>query len=479
MALWPPRGLPSVLLFAFVLVAAVALVPSLWLFLSILAATPAEQASARAQSWILVAIAASPGLLVAILLGLGLANRLVHSLAALRTAAEGVAEGSFDAALLPASSFEIAEAARSFARTAAIVQQTYASLAEERDRLGAVLRNMADGIIIVNADRVVDLVNPAAQRALALRDVPLVGQRLAAVVQEYEIIELARRCLTVGQPGQDFTSSLERASPRRYLRLVATRLGEGREAKALLVLQDLTEMRRLETVRRDFLANVSHELRTPLAALKVMVETLEDGALDDPEAARDFLGRMHSETDGLAQLVEELLQLSRIESGQADIHLESVPVGELVSHAARRLTPLAERAGLRLQVDPTVPEAYVLADRERVGQVLVNLVHNAIKFTPPGGSVSLAADISASTVTISVADTGVGIAPDDLPRIFERFYKADRARASGGTGLGLAIAKHLVRAHGGSIWAESAGPGRGSRFAFTLPVARGRASTPK
>jgi two-component system phosphate regulon sensor histidine kinase PhoR len=237
------------------------------------------------------------------------------------------------------------------------------------------------------------------------------------------------------------------------------------------VLQDLTEVRKLESVRRDFFANVSHELRTPIAAIKAMVETLEDGAIEDQPAARDFLGRMHREVDGLSQLVQELLQLARIESGQALLRLEPVPPLELLTRTSDRLRSVAERAGVNLVLSAPEELPAVRVDRDRVGQVLDNIVHNAIKYTPPGGRIELAARHERNMVAIAISDTGAGITEDDLPRLFERFYKADKARATGGTGLGLAIAKHLVQAHGGRIWAESAGPGEGATFTFTLPVA--------
>jgi two-component system phosphate regulon sensor histidine kinase PhoR len=237
----------------------------------------------------------------------------------------------------------------------------------------------------------------------------------------------------------------------------------------LLAAQDLTTVRRLETVRRDFVANVSHELRTPIASLKAMAEALEGGALDEPAAARDFVSRMHREIDELAQLVEELLGLARIEGG-ADLRLERVGGDELVEPVLSRLRPLADRAGVSLELDGRAATP-VLADRERIGQVLSNLVHNAVKFTPRGGHVSVGTEDGADLVRFVVRDTGIGIAREDLDRIFERFFKAERSRATGGTGLGLAIAKHVVQAHGGSITAESAGPGRGSTFSFTLPRA--------
>jgi two-component system phosphate regulon sensor histidine kinase PhoR len=239
----------------------------------------------------------------------------------------------------------------------------------------------------------------------------------------------------------------------------------------LLVLQDETEARRATLVRREFVANLSHEVRTPLASLKALVETLEEGALADPPAAREFLSLMHVEVDSLGQLVQELLDLSRIESGQAEIRPETVRPAGLLEESARRLRRQAERSGveLRVQRDETVPAVW--ADPALTERVLINLLHNAIKFTPSGGRITLGAARHADGVIFEVADTGVGLAPEELTRIFERFYKADKSRASGGTGLGLAIAKHIVQAHGGRIWADSAGEGHGSTFHFVLPLA--------
>jgi two-component system phosphate regulon sensor histidine kinase PhoR len=226
----------------------------------------------------------------------------------------------------------------------------------------------------------------------------------------------------------------------------------------------------VENLRRDFVANVSHELRTPIAALKALVETLEDGALDDPPAARDFLRRIHVEVDGLAQLVAELLELSRVESGRAQLKLEAVEPDELVRSAAERLQPQAERVGLTLTWNADPDLTPVLADRARVEHVLLALVHNAIKFTPPGGLIRVEVQSEGAFAHFSVVDTGSGIPAEDVPRIFERFYKVDRARAAVGTGLGLAIAKHVVQALGGRIWADSE-VDRGTTVHFTLPTA--------
>jgi two-component system phosphate regulon sensor histidine kinase PhoR len=245
------------------------------------------------------------------------------------------------------------------------------------------------------------------------------------------------------------------------------------------VVQNLTRIRQLETIRRDFISNLSHELRTPLASLKALTETLQDGALTDPEAAPRFLGRIVTEVDALTQMAQELLDLSRIESGQVELERKPTAPEKLLNSAAERMRLQAERAGLSLNVEcnPNLPKVH--ADAPRIEQVLVNLIHNAVKFTPPGGDVALAADIlpapipheigeaGKGAVRFAVRDSGVGIPADDLPRIFERFYRVDKARAGGGTGLGLSISKHLVESHGGRIWVESV-EGEGSTFYFTL-----------
>jgi two-component system phosphate regulon sensor histidine kinase PhoR len=238
----------------------------------------------------------------------------------------------------------------------------------------------------------------------------------------------------------------------------------------VIFLEDETELRRSESIRRDFVANVSHELRTPLASLKALVETLEEGALEDPPAAREFLRLMHVEVDSLTQLVFELLELSQIESGQAEMEKRPVVPISLLEAAYRRLRTQATRAGVDLRMAAEHGLPMISADPVRVGQVLLNLLQNAIKFTPEGGVVTLTAARDGNGIRFGVTDTGIGISREDLSRLFERFFKVDRSRASGGTGLGLAIAKHLVQAHGGVIGAFSLGEGHGSTVWFVLPT---------
>ena len=221
-------------------------------------------------------------------------------------------------------------------------------------------------------------------------------------------------------------------------------------------------------MRRDFISNISHELRTPLASLKALTETLQNGALADPDAGPRFLGRINAEVDALTQMAQELLDLSKIESGQVALVLRKVDPLAVLKSAADRMRLQAERAGVNLTVE-TVASPTVQADAARLEQVLVNLIHNAVKFTRRGGAVTLSASVDGESVIFAVRDTGVGIPADDLPRIFERFYRVDKSRTGSGTGLGLSIAKHIVEAHGGRIWAQSR-EGEGSAFFFSIPV---------
>ena len=403
---------------------------------------------------------------LAILLGLAVARGITGSVEELTSVASRVAEGELDQRVGDYSSDEVGTLARVFDLMADRLQSTIKAISSERNTLATVLTTMADGTLIVDQRGKVVQANRSAASILGCSISSMEGKSYVEVLRDYELSAVLQRCLRQSTPE---SGAVEVEPGRRFVRIMATPL-KGKHEGVLALLQDLTEIRRVETVRRDFVTNVSHELRTPLASLKALVETLEEGAIGEPEVARDFLSKMHVELDGLTQMVTELLELSRIESGKATLSTKPLDVAPLVQEAADRLMAQADRAGLRLsaQLPPQLPK--VMAHRERIQQVLVNLIHNAIKFTPVDGEITVGARQEGDWILISVADTGVGISPENLPRIFERFYKADRSRSGGGTGLGLAIAKHVVEAHGGRIWAESI-EGRGSTFTFSLPLA--------
>jgi len=337
------------------------------------------------------------------------------------------------------------------------------TIESERARLATVLDQITDGVLIANESGIILFANPAAGRLFQTSHP--IDRSIAEVLRHHQLVDAWRRSQ---QTRQLQSESVEVPTRHQYLQLVV--IPDQHSSGSLLLAQDLTRIRRLETVRRDFISNLSHELRTPLASLKALTETLQDGALEDPPAARRFIDQIQTEVDALSQMVTELLELSRIESGRLSLDLRPVAPYELLDSASRRMRLQAERAYLNLTVECEENLPKVLLDVQRLEQVLVNLIHNAVKFTHPGGEIILRAEAAPGEVRFAIRDTGIGIPSEDVPRIFERFYRVDKSRTGSGTGLGLSIAKHIVEAHRGRIWAESI-EGRGSTFFFTIPVA--------
>ncbi len=404
---------------------------------------------------------------LATLLAVFVAERITRPVRRLTGVAERMASGDMSVRLFPSTYDEVGQLTRAFNHMADQIREQVSTLAEEQGRLAAVLDHMADGALITDTRGQVRLINAAAARLFDTSEERALERSFTQVAPYHPLIDLWR---AAREQGEEQVDMIEVSHHGLFLLAIVTPFPDTEVQGYLVILQDLTHIRRLETVRRDFISNISHELRTPLAGLRALVDTLRAGAIKEPKAAKRFLKRMDAEVDALTQMVEELLELSRIESGQAPLRLEPTLVAEVLVPPVDRLRPQAERAGLALKVElpPWLPHVSTDADRARL--VLTNLVHNAIKFTPPGGHITVAARQEEGDVVFAVQDTGVGIAAEDLPRIFERFYKADRARSGGGTGLGLAIAKHIIQGHGGRIWVQSV-EGQGSTFYFTLPIA--------
>jgi two-component system phosphate regulon sensor histidine kinase PhoR len=398
-------------------------------------------------------------------LSLAIGSTVMRPLGRLAQAARSIASGNLAERVRPRPSGEVGELADAFNHMAESLQELVAAASQERERLIATLNSSVDAVLAVDSEGRITFANQAAERLFERSQGDLVGKPFAWALPDEEVMEALRASR---EEGRREDRLIERAN-RQYFRVITTPIIGGGEWMALVVFHDLSDVRRVEQVRRDFVANVSHELRTPLASIKSVIETLAGGALEDEAAARDFLSRADAEVDRLVQMVKELLDLSRIESGELPLAQQPVEMASVVADAVERLRPQAEKQGLSLSVDVAADLPPIIGDAERLARVVVNLLHNAVKFTPAGGSVQVSAGLAQSAVTVSVTDTGVGIAPEDLPRIFERFYKSDRARASGGTGLGLAVVKHIVEAHGGTVSVESE-PGRGSTFSFSIPA---------
>jgi two-component system phosphate regulon sensor histidine kinase PhoR len=341
-----------------------------------------------------------------------------------------------------------------------------------------------DEMLLLVDDRLRLVRAGAEAERLAERPVAeLIGMSLIAAFGSSELDILARQALALGQPVSG-EAELGRLGNRAFAVEALPLAAQG----LVISLHEITTQRRIERVRRDFVANISHELRTPLASIKLLAETLSSGAIDDPQTAHDFAIQIGREADHLAQLVDELLDLSMIESGETKLAVEPIAPSDVIARLGERIRPVAERAGLRIRQEPMPVEsdgARALADPTRLGQALLNLAHNAVKFSHPGGEVRLGWRPMGAMIRFLVADDGVGIPQAHQARIFERFYKVDRSRArgrgdegssgeapvvSGSAGLGLAIVRHLAEAHGGSVGLES-DEGRGSTFWIEVPVA--------
>ncbi len=365
--------------------------------------------------------------------------------------------------------------ARAFDSVVPDLQDRVGRLGRDVEQLRVVLAGMAEGVIAIDSRRRLLFANKSADQLFGLGP-QAVGRLLPELIRSPQIQEAVDAMLSgpesyrgeVVLPGREV---LPRSLPR-VLAVHGSMLPGSMPSGAVLVFHDVTELRRLERMRQDFVANVSHELKTPLSSIKAYTETLLDWALHDEKVNVRFLNQIEEQADRLEQLILDLLSLARLESGQEAFHHGPLAVGAVVGACIETHRGRAEAKGLRLDLDlgSVDDAALVVADEEAVHQILDNLIDNAIKYTPEGGWVRVAGTLSEGDVALDVADSGIGIPRDDLPRVFERFYRVDKARSRemGGTGLGLSIVKHLIQSIGGQITVESR-VGEGTRFTVRLP----------
>jgi two-component system phosphate regulon sensor histidine kinase PhoR len=425
---------------------------------------------ALVPAWIALGTALLLGIAAALVLGSWRARQLAAPVLELAHAARGISAGDFSGRVAVRGEDEIGQLAGAFNVMAEELRRKLAAVSEERRKLEAIVSSMNDAVVATDAQGAILLLNRASQDLLGLSP-DACGRRLRDVLGAHP---LCRWIEQASSRGTDVEDELVLPPPEeRILEVHATPLRgpAGERAGAVAVVRDVTDLRRTERLRRELTANVSHELRTPLTSIKGFAETLLAGAMGDADTCRRFLTIIDNEASRLMKLVDDLTDLSRLESRAVGMELAPVRLDELVAQAVGRMRPQADRHRIALRAQEMPPDA-VLADRDRILQVLTNLLDNAIKFTPEGGTVEVAAALDAHEAAVSVTDSGRGIPEEDLPRVFDRFYRVERSRSreAGGTGLGLAIAKHIVDAHGGRITAHSR-LGAGSTFTFTLPRA--------
>jgi two-component system, OmpR family, phosphate regulon sensor histidine kinase PhoR len=397
--------------------------------------------------------------------------------------AHRVAQGDFRPLPSERSRDELSGLTDALNETAAWMDGTIRSLSGERNRSSAILRSMVEGVAVIDAQERIVFSNRAFSEILNLDPVAIEGRPVIEVVRNSDLLGLIRRALK-GEEGlqtdvaigivQQRSFSIT-ATPVQALEAGAAGgshpLAE-KPSGAVVVLHDVSELRRLERVRQDFVANVSHEFKTPLTAIQGFAETLLAGAMDDPRSNRRFLEIIRDHATRLARLTDDLLKLARIEAGKLEVEFFPVQLLEQIERCAEitLLKATRKQITLELNVPPGLPA--VRGDASLLREVLQNLLDNAIQYTPEGGHIEVSATAGAREAMITVADTGIGIPLADQERIFERFYRVDaaRSREAGGTGLGLSIAKHIAEAHGGRLWVESE-VSRGSRFSFSIPLA--------
>jgi two-component system phosphate regulon sensor histidine kinase PhoR len=405
----------------------------------------------------------------AVILAWVLLKRVVFPLSIISEAAREMARGNLEKEIKIYTNDEIGDLARSINLLASRLRRMVDEITDEKNRMRAILHSMADGVVAVDGTGRVLLVNSAVEKALNITEEASRGKEIVEVVRHYDFEKYLIEAL---RTQQELRRELQVLTPDpRVFSVQFTPLKGNDRGGVVALFRDVTERHQLEQMRNDFVSNVSHELRTPMTSIKGFLETLLDGALDDREAAERFLKIMNEETDRLTRLIDDLFALSNIENRKVLPKKEPLTLDDLV---LKVVSILAQSAGDKnIELNTVIQEDMPLvpADGDMMARAVINLVDNAIKYTPTGGKVAVDVGCEGHRAFIRVKDTGIGIPEESIPRVFERFYRVDRARSRecGGTGLGLAIVKHVLEVHGGSIELSSR-TGLGSVFTAYLPL---------
>jgi len=398
-------------------------------------------------------------------------KRVIKPLEEVNSAAREMARGNLDRELRIYTDDEFGELARSINDMARQLKNTIDEITEARNQASAILDSIADGVIAVNKSGEVLFVNPVVEKVFGINQKASQGKNILGVIRNYDVERLLEKALRTEKPvSQEIR--LIYPEPKVFCVNATPLQGHSRQKGGAVVLfNDITQRKKLEDMRTEFVANVSHELRTPLTSIRGFLETLLEGKVEDQATIRRFLEIINRETARLTRLIDDLLNLSKIEERQVVHRWQAVQLLDTVNKAIVMFQAQAKEQNLELVTELPAELPVVRGDPDMLAQVLINLVDNAIKFTPAGGRITVRAGANEENVRIDVEDTGIGIPPENIPRIFERFYRVEKSRSRelGGIGLGLAIVKHIIRAHGGKTGVESI-VGKGSKFSFTLPI---------
>jgi two-component system phosphate regulon sensor histidine kinase PhoR len=406
-------------------------------------------------------------------LGLGwiLFKQVISPLKKMNMVTKAISQGNLNQELPLYEQKEINQLAQNINDLVRQQKKVLAQITAEKNRIQTILNSMMEGVIALDNQGNILLLNSAVENFLGIAQETYLGKNILHLIRNYDLERAVKQAL---KSEKSITQELQLIYPEpSFYYLKATPLKNQEQGKKgiVILLRNSTKEKKLDQMRTEFVANVSHELRTPLTSISSFLETLRDGAIDDPAAAHRILEIMSKETSRLAKLIDDLLHLSKIEERRVVHRWQLVQLKEIINQVTAMFQPQAQQKSLSLTVELPVELPCVSGDPDLLAQVLTNLVDNAIKYTPPDGHILIRAATDKDNVQVEVKDTGIGIPPEDLPRVFERFYRVEKARARelGGIGVGLAIVKHIIKAHGGSIKVESI-PHQGSTFKVTLPA---------
>ncbi len=416
-------------------------------------------------SWIVLLTALLTGIIAYLFL-----RSLIKPLHNISIASQAIAAGDFTQKIAEEGALEIQELARSFNIMATDISQLLAKLTDERQQIEAILVSMDDGVVVSDAQGYLVLINPAAERIFQVHSTVVLGKHLLEVIRNYDLATAFEKTI---KENSSSTQELRIFSPREMIisvNITPIRDVDGNAHGAVATIHDITTIRQLEQLRTEFVGNVSHELKTPLTAIRGFTETLLTEEVDQ-ETARHFLEVISTESQRLSRLINDLLDLSQLESAQTQLTVSLVSLPKIAEGVVELLKDQLQQKNLQITLDFPAEFPLVHGDKDMLAQVFLNLLENAIKYTPTRGQIKIMGTFTADQIQIAVSDTGMGIQKQDLPRIFERFYRVDKARSrqQGGTGLGLAIVKHIIERHSGTVSVQSL-PDQGTTFLITLPV---------